>query len=885
MQNNLIMYYNFMDGSYNGTGNTVKNLKTGQNDMILVNNPTYTSSKTMYFKNDSTNRLANVQCMYSSSKSLSFKTVSIWFKQLPIPNTTRYMLDGRSDSNYHQTWIYNPERASMWERTYYDGGSNTDYTKWLNNGFPVNTWHNVTFTTSQNITNARLTVAGRFSLNEALNCEIGIVLVYSSQLSEQENQQNYNYFNSNYILKLSSTLLNVVYDKDINWKWTWNDSKDTWITLRQNNLIGRWRDLGIDDNTNMTISFSIIISQRDGNWRNIFHVTNDGNNCCNPGQRIPALWIFPNDTRLHFRFSSQDWGNNGCDSNPIPLNKETYVTITINKSKINIYFNEKLDSSSFTWWHYVKANSNSFVYVADPWHPVHNFLIKNLRITNGNIYEKPDTTSTYDANQDAWIFPKSINSWYTLSPGEYTTQWGNMGIKSISNMAITFTLNISGIQEQRWRSILHISNSGGNWGQVGDRIPGIWLWPWENRLHICFSTTATRDDNPQEYFNSNRLLPFGKDCQVTIITYNKSCYCYIDNVFDSQMNYNGNIISPNRDATVYVCDPWHDRKDFNIVKIKDLKITNGNKIITPPDNVGNFVKKGCFRDSGARAIPNYRGNVSNFEQCANLASINNDFVFGMQYGGQCFTGRNKVNAQKYGQLSDNDCIMNGDDLGGSWSQFVYEGPDYTSPNYKLSNSELDCYRKRYPDLAKLNDTKLQEHWTNVGANENRDNQCPTIQQTSGLYEYRGAWGDQAARAISTLRNPNKSVRTVDECKDLAESNKETVFGIQNYGECWTGNNESDAYKYGSVYDRLKINPLGTGWTNMVYVRKEAFPPPEPPIPVLSPPNFSDTPIESFSNKEELSESNVMNMSEKICGLILLILFIIIILFIYKVNKK
>lgn len=63
VQNNLIMYYNFMDGSYNGTGNTVKNLKTGQNDMILVNNPTYTSSKTMYFKNDSTNRLANVQCI------------------------------------------------------------------------------------------------------------------------------------------------------------------------------------------------------------------------------------------------------------------------------------------------------------------------------------------------------------------------------------------------------------------------------------------------------------------------------------------------------------------------------------------------------------------------------------------------------------------------------------------------------------------------------------------------------------------------------------------------------------------------------------------------------------------------------------------------------
>jgi len=672
------------------------------------------------------------------------------------------------------------------------------------------------------------------------------------------------------------------FDKDISWKWTWNDSKDNWTALRQNNLIGQWKDLGIDNNTNMTISFSIIINQTHGNWRNIMHITNDGNNCCNAGQRIPALWIFPNDTRLHFRFSSQDWGNNGCDSGPIGINKETYVTITINRSKINIYYDGNLNSSSFTYWSYVKAEPNAKIYIADPWHSIDFFIIKNFKMTNGNIYEKPDNTTTYDAKQDAWIFPKSIGTFYKLSPGEYITQWSNMGIKSISNMAITFTLNISAIQEQRWRSILHISNSGANWGTVGDRIPGIWLYPNENRLHICFSTTATSNSNPQEYFNSNRLLPFGVDCNVTIITYNKSCYCYIDNSFDSQINYNGTLISPNSDAIVYVCDPWHDRKDYNIVKIKDLKITNGNKIITPPDNVGNFVKKGCFRDAGTRAIPNYRGNVSNIEQCANLASINNENVFGLQYGGECWTGRNKPNSQRYGQLSDNECIMNGDDLGGGWSQFVYEGPDYTSPNYKLSILELDCYRKRYPDLAKLNDTQLQEQWTNVGANQNRDNQCPTIQQTSGLYEYRGSWGDQAGRAIPTLRNPTKSVSSVDECKNLAESNKETLFGLQNYGECWTSNNESDAYKYGAIYDKLKIHPLGTGMTNMVYVRKEAFPDPEPPVPVLTSPNFSDTPIEKFNNMEE---SNVMNMSEKICGLILLLLFIIILLIIYKFNKK
>jgi hypothetical protein len=175
---------------------------------------------------------------------------------------------------------------------------------------------------------------------------------------------------------------------------------------------------------------------------------------------------------------------------------------------------------------------------------------------------------------------------------------------------------------------------------------------------------------------------------------------------------------------------------------------------------------------------------------------------------------------------------------------------------------------------------------NVGSAQNRDNQCPTIQTTSGKYVYRGAYNDQAARAIPNYRNPTKLVQSVDECATLAESERETVFGIQNNGECWTGNNESDAYKYEQVYDRDKINPLGTDWTNMVYVRTDAFPDPEPPEPTLRPPNFSDTPIESFSNRDNnnltMNNSNMSN-SKKICGLILLILFIIILLIIYRVT--
>jgi hypothetical protein len=693
------------------------------------------------------------------------------------------------------------------------------------------------------------------------------------------------------------------YDKNINWKWTWSGSKDNWIGLKENNLIGEWRELGIDDNTNMTISFSIIISKKNENLRNILHITNDIRpiieaNCCEQGKRIPAIWIYPNDTRLHYRFSSQDYGNNGVDSaNPIQIGIETYITLTVSRSIVSIYYNGRLDNTGLTYWNYVKANPDAKIYIADPWHPCNDFVIKNLRITNGNIYSDFDTTNNYDSKENSWVFPKSNGIWYQLSSGSYYTKWSMLGIKSVTDMTISFLTNIFKISNS-FRSIIHVSNSGSNWGRIGDRIPGIWLWPnyndLTNKLYISFSTDICSEPySIQELINTNTAIPMNQEVQVDIIIKDRACYVFFNGKFDTVGIFTGNIIKPNDDATVYMCDPWHDNSGDSL-HIRDFKIMNGNKI-NPPDKVGIYSKKGCFRDNdNPRAIPIYRGNVANYEDCMNLAINNDNTVFGMQNGGECWTGDSNYDSEKYGALPEYKCIQDGKPFGGEWSQFVYEAPDHTSPEYKLSKAELICYRKRYPDLANLNDTQLQKQWSDQGANQNRDNRCPTIQTESGLYQYKGAYNDSDDRAIPTLRSLDKSVISVDACAKLAEDNQDTIFGIQNYGECWTGNNESDAYKYDMVYDKIKFNALGTLKTNMVYVRKEAFPDPDPPLPTLMPSNFNDSriytksleeTIESFSNKNYFFNSNIMNSSEKICGLILLILFIIVILIIYKVNKK
>lgn len=77
---------------------------------------------------------------------------------------------------------------------------------------------------------------------------------------------------------------------------------------------------------------------------------------------------------------------------------------------------------------------------------------------------------------------------------------------------------------------------------------------------------------------------------------------------------------------------------------------------------------GCWGDAGDRAISDYSGQVTNADDCYNIAVKNNASVFGLQYGGQCFTGKNPPSEwQRYGKLDDAGCGP----LGGGWNNQVY----------------------------------------------------------------------------------------------------------------------------------------------------------------------------------------------------------------------
>jgi hypothetical protein len=96
----------------------------------------------------------------------------------------------------------------------------------------------------------------------------------------------------------------------------------------------------------------------------------------------------------------------------------------------------------------------------------------------------------------------------------------------------------------------------------------------------------------------------------------------------------------------------------------------------------NFVHMGCYNDSLNRAIKRYVGNVRNQDECEMIATKNNADVFGLQYNGQCFIGKHKVDSHydKYG--AKKYCPP----LGSDWSQQVF-----------LKKSVVENEKKKYKE--------------------------------------------------------------------------------------------------------------------------------------------------------------------------------------------
>ena len=145
---------------------------------------------------------------------------------------------------------------------------------------------------------------------------------------------------------------------------------NAWFTPTTSVNQGTFGSTSITNSANITYSVWVKASALNGNWRNLYHVTSTGGDCCGGGLRAPATWIYTGSTGFHCKFDSTV-ANDGIEqttSRMVMNNTKYNITITINGTNQRAYLNGSL-SDSFTLGGTPVTNaSTAIVYSPDPYY-------------------------------------------------------------------------------------------------------------------------------------------------------------------------------------------------------------------------------------------------------------------------------------------------------------------------------------------------------------------------------------------------------------------------------------------------------------------------------------------------------------------------------------
>lgn len=112
---------------------------------------------------------------------------------------------------------------------------------------------------------------------------------------------------------------------------------------------------------------------------------------------------------------------------------------------------------------------------------------------------------------------------------------------------------------------------------------------------------------------------------------------------------------------------------------------------------------GCYKDGPSRRLPYSGGRDITNEQCRNIAMARKHKYYGLQYGGECYTGNDLSRATSYGKLPDSRCAMKGKNAmtrwtqrqGGGWANDIHN--TFEPPKVRICGR---AWESRYIPLAK-----------------------------------------------------------------------------------------------------------------------------------------------------------------------------------------
>jgi hypothetical protein len=129
---------------------------------------------------------------------------------------------------------------------------------------------------------------------------------------------------------------------------------------------------------------------------------------------------------------------------------------------------------------------------------------------------------------------------------------------------------------------------------------------------------------------------------------------------------------------------WREGNKHIRIHMKNPRRCNP-PFVNPPDEAFGWKYRGCWKDTGDRAVPHHIGQAGSVAECVAYARSRGYNTAAIQYYGQCFAGNNP-HYQRYG---DAGCC---EAMGGAWTQQVYS--------------------VKTPQDQPL--TELQEMWENAG---------------------------------------------------------------------------------------------------------------------------------------------------------------------------
>lgn len=93
----------------------------------------------------------------------------------------------------------------------------------------------------------------------------------------------------------------------------------------------------VQNNGDYIVSFNIKPTGYVGDWASIFRFRITQGNCCNFGQRAPAVWFWPWSTQLHVIIGDATDGNWGVhNAGSIPMNQETQIVIECKGNQVRV---------------------------------------------------------------------------------------------------------------------------------------------------------------------------------------------------------------------------------------------------------------------------------------------------------------------------------------------------------------------------------------------------------------------------------------------------------------------------------------------------------------------------------------------------------------------